>query len=275
MPASDGAELYRLPLGEFTRARDELARRLRKEGRRDEADAVKSLRKPTLAAWAVNQLAHRRRGAVKQLLDTGRRLRDAQGTLLSGGDRDALKRASAEERKLVDGLTRDATAIAGEARTAAGGDLAERIRNTLHAAALDEETAAALRDGRLTREREAVGLFGTALPAGGRATKAPAGKGARGEKAPKAQPTDREALKVLAGARSAEQKARRNHARAAQVAERAERQLKEAQAKAEEARRRADAARAAVRDARRSEKEASKAAERAGRDVAAAERRLG
>ena len=45
-------DLYALPPGDFTRARDERAKALRKEGRREEADAVKALRKPTVAAWA-------------------------------------------------------------------------------------------------------------------------------------------------------------------------------------------------------------------------------
>src|SRR5256885_1710261 len=53
-------ELYGLPLRDFTKARDDHARRLRKEGRREVADAVKALRKPTLPAWALNQLARRR-----------------------------------------------------------------------------------------------------------------------------------------------------------------------------------------------------------------------
>jgi hypothetical protein len=58
VPVAD--DLYALPPGEFTRARDERAKGLRKEGRRDEADEVKALRKPTVAAWALNQLARQR-----------------------------------------------------------------------------------------------------------------------------------------------------------------------------------------------------------------------
>lgn len=39
--------LYQVPLGEFTAARDELAKRLRDEGEREQAEEVKKLRKPT------------------------------------------------------------------------------------------------------------------------------------------------------------------------------------------------------------------------------------
>ena len=162
MESSEENDLYGLPLADFTKARDELARRLRREGRRDDAEAVKALRKPTVAAWALNQLARRRPGDVERLLATGERLREAQEALLAGGDRVALQRASAEEREMVDKLTRDATAVAGEARTSATGSLEERIRGTLRAAALDQQTADELAAGRLLHEREAAGLFGGA-----------------------------------------------------------------------------------------------------------------
>ena len=49
--------LYGLPLAEFTKERDALARRLRADNRRDDAATVAELRKPVLAAWVVNQLA--------------------------------------------------------------------------------------------------------------------------------------------------------------------------------------------------------------------------
>ena len=142
-------ELYGLPLAEFTKARDDLAKRLRKEGKGDEADAVKALRKPTAAAAALNQLARRRPKDIKQLLATGKRLRKAHEALIGGGDRSALQAASAEERELIDSLASDAQTSAA---------LEERIRDTLHAAALDEQTAAELAAGRLTHEREAVGF---------------------------------------------------------------------------------------------------------------------
>ena len=45
-------ELYGLPPGEFTSARDKRAKELRGDGERDAANAVKALRKPTVAAWA-------------------------------------------------------------------------------------------------------------------------------------------------------------------------------------------------------------------------------
>jgi hypothetical protein len=283
-------ELYRLPLADFTRARDELARRLRQEGLRDEAAAVKALRKPTLAAWALNQLARRRRHEVERLLATGKRLREAQEALLAGGDRSALQRASAEERELVAELTRNATALAGEVGRSATGSLEERIRATLHAAALDEQAAAELAAGRLVREREAVGLFGVTSAEAKSAGKArPAEKPARpavksagasgkrgrdGSALRKVAERRRELGRELAAARAEEQKAERLRARAAKAAERAGRHAKDAQRRAEGAQKRAGEARARLREAERRERDAAIAYDRASRAVAAAERKL-
>ena len=168
-------ELYELPLGDFTRARDERAKALRKEGRRDEADAVKALRKPTLAAWALNQLARRRPKEVEGLLTAGEKLRAAQEELLAGGDRKAFQSAAAKERDEVAALAAETAGLAAEAGERASPGLEEKVAATLHAAALDEETGEQLRAGRLLREREAIGGFGAitaAAPAVGRDTKA-------------------------------------------------------------------------------------------------------
>jgi hypothetical protein len=174
-------ELYALPPGEFTRARDARVKEIRKQDR-EAADAIKRLRKPTVAAWALNQLARRRASDVGALLEAGERLRAAQEELLAGGDRSAFQEAAAAERELVAGLSADATAIASEAGERGGG-LQEKVAATLHAAALDEETAGELRGGRLVREREAIGGFGA--PGGGPvAAAAPARAGAAKEKRP-------------------------------------------------------------------------------------------
>jgi hypothetical protein len=254
-------DLYGLPLGDFTKARNDLARRLRKEGQRDEADAVKALRKPTAPAWALNQLARRRPKDVEQLLAAGKELREAHEALLAGGDRAALPRASAQERELVDRLARGASAVAAEAGTAGTAALDEKIRGTLHAAALDEETASELESGRLVREREAVGMFGA-----GDAEVKEARKPKTAAK-PSEDAQSRDLKRQLAAARSEEQQAERQHATAAKAAERA-------RTRAAEAQQRADEARATMREAERQEKDAAKAHQRAAGAVAAAEKKL-
>ncbi|HEV7847608.1 MAG TPA: hypothetical protein VGO83_15240, partial [Thermoleophilaceae bacterium] len=159
------AALYGLPLGEFTRARDARAKELRKEGERDAADAVKALRKPTVAAWALNRLARGHGKDLERLLDAGAKLRAAQRELIGGGERSAFQRAATTERELVAKLAAEAMSAARDAGERPGPGLQEKLAETLHAAALDEETAEQLRAGRLVREREAIGGFGTTVTA--------------------------------------------------------------------------------------------------------------
>ena len=84
-------QLFGLPLDQFTAARNELASRLKSAGQTDAAERVRELRKPSVPAWAVNQLARREPEAVGRLVESGERLRKAQAAALAGGD------AAAEE----------------------------------------------------------------------------------------------------------------------------------------------------------------------------------
>ena len=60
------ADLYGLPGAEFVAARDALARSLAKDKQRDEAAAVKALRRPTRSAEVLNELARSEPKAVKR-----------------------------------------------------------------------------------------------------------------------------------------------------------------------------------------------------------------
>jgi hypothetical protein len=214
-PSSED-DLYALPLDEFTAARNELEKKLRGDGEREQAKAVKALRKPTAPAWALNQIARRRGKDVDRLVAAGERLRVAQESLLQGGDRNELTDAVAEERELVGDLAAAAAAIAGEAGIATGASLDEKLRATLHAAATDEDTARELAAGRLTREREAVGLFGLAEAPPSTTVKPKATKKKEEEKEKKEdadakaqQQRVRELERELKAATSAEKKAQR------------------------------------------------------------------
>src|SRR5215510_6370797 len=76
--------LFKLPLAEFTAARNALASRMKKAGRAEDADAIKGLPKPSVPAWVVNQLYWRQRKDFDQLIDAGERFRKAQATHLAG-----------------------------------------------------------------------------------------------------------------------------------------------------------------------------------------------
>ena len=61
--------LYRLPLDEFTAARNDAVKQARAENPQA-ADILAKARKPTVAAWAVNQLARSGERAVDQVRET-------------------------------------------------------------------------------------------------------------------------------------------------------------------------------------------------------------
>jgi hypothetical protein len=150
--------LYGLPSEKFTGARDTLAKKLRKDGAKDDADRVKSLRKPTAAAAIANRLARDERMNVRALLAAGERLRDAQAGLLKGGDADRVRKAAEDERKAVAALLEAAR------REGAQDATLRRVETTLRAAAIDEEGRDLLARGRLTKELEAVGFGLEGMP---------------------------------------------------------------------------------------------------------------
>ena len=71
--------LYQVPLGEFTAARNALAKTAGKD-----AGAIRALEKPSVPAWAVNQLYWRDRRAYDKLIQAAERLRAAHAQALSG-----------------------------------------------------------------------------------------------------------------------------------------------------------------------------------------------
>ncbi len=270
-------ELYGLTPGEFTRARDERVKALRGDGDREAADAVKALRKPTVAAWALNQLVRRRPKDVETLLRAGRELRAAQEELVGGGERSAFQNAAAKERELVAKLSADAAALASEAGERAGG-LQEKLAGTLHAAALDEETAEELRAGRIVREREAIGGFGgepaqmpSRRPPKSKSKKAAPRRKTNG-KAPLAAAKDAERRQRLAATRTDERHARRELESATKALEHAQERADAAEAHAAEAAERARTTAERLRDAKRAAADARKAHARAARALESAER---
>ena len=168
--------LYGLPREEFVAERDALAKQLRADGRRDEAAAIKALAKPTVAAWAANQAVRSQKRAARDLWKAGDALSAAQDAVLAGkGSGAKLREANERERAAVETLVDAARGLLG----ASGGDLSEttieRVRQTLHAGAIDAEARDEVAAGRAARERSPQGLFGAdpfAAPAPKRAAKA-------------------------------------------------------------------------------------------------------
>jgi len=116
-------ELFKLPLTEFTVARNALAARLKKAGNRDEAERVKSLSKPTLSAWAVNQLYWTHGDAFKELIAAGKRF----------GKADDMRGALNARREAISALTRHAAELLRDAGHNPTPDIIRRITTTLEA----------------------------------------------------------------------------------------------------------------------------------------------
>jgi len=108
--------LYQLPAGEFVAARNALAKRAGPG-----AEAIKSLQKPNMPAWAVNQLFWTRRKAFDRLMDAAKKLRAAHSQMLSGKQADvaAAEAAHREAMKEATAGVREILSAAGDPATSA------------------------------------------------------------------------------------------------------------------------------------------------------------
>jgi hypothetical protein len=145
-------DLFGLPPDEFTAARDARSKRLKAEGDKAGAAEVKALRRPTVAAWAVNQVARDQPSLVEAVVEAGRALVAAQEHLLGGGGRDELRSATAARREAVAAATKAAVALAGDTHR-------DAIHATFDAAATDEDAGALVTAGRLTKELDPPSSF--------------------------------------------------------------------------------------------------------------------
>src|SRR5918999_3875782 len=103
-------ELYAVSPAAFVTARNRLAAALQRAGRTEEAAAVKRLRKPTPAVWAINQVARRDRSAVARFVESVDRLRRAHFT-----EPGRLAQAAEEQRAALEALVQQALAALAEA----------------------------------------------------------------------------------------------------------------------------------------------------------------
>lgn len=252
--------LYGAPLDEFTARRNAIAKDLTG----DAANEVKALKKPNLAAWALNQLS--RTDDLSALFDVTDKLRRAQRRVMSGGKPSELRTATDERNRVVGALTRRAGEILTEAGHAASSSTLSAISDSLIAVASDDEGAELLRKGRLTRElhpRSVVDLGGLTLVQSGEpdeaalpdlgaleAAREAVEEARRRVKDRTAAVTDanRDVEKLSLEADAAERRARS----ARESAEFAKRAAEARRSELDDAERALDEARAALRDAQRS-----------------------
>jgi colicin import membrane protein len=141
-------ELYQKPPGEFTAARNALAKTL--SG--DDAARVRKLAKPTVVPFAVNLLYWHARATYDRLRKAGETLRAAQVATLKGKPAD-VRGASEAHRKAISDAAAQAAALA--AREESKPD-ADELTRTLEALSIASELPE--QPGRLTRALKPAGF---------------------------------------------------------------------------------------------------------------------
>ncbi len=141
-------ELYRSDPAEFVDRRRALAAGLRTAGDRPGAKAILAARRPTTAAWALNQLARTEPDLVDALLERSRELETAQMGAGPGG-RDGVREITQAHREALGAATDAALAVLGDRATDA---YRTQLQATLRAAGAEPEVGDLLRTGRLVKE---------------------------------------------------------------------------------------------------------------------------
>jgi DNA repair exonuclease SbcCD ATPase subunit len=253
-------EVYQVPLAEFTKARDALAARLKAEGRKDESAAVKRAAKPSLPAWAANQVVWHAPSDWARLQAAAASLRAKHA---EGASPEALREAAREQREALQACeSRAAEALVRDGH-AAGPTVLQKVSHSLLALA---SGAAAQPPGRLEHDLPPPGFdtfAGLSLAAPASRAAAPAAATpahaasapASAAKKPAAPP--REDAHERARRRAALAAAEARHADSRRRVQKAEAAVAEADKHRQTLERQLEAARVALEDARRQLQEAA------------------
>lgn len=144
-------ELYGLPLADFIPTRDLRVKELKGESA---AAVLKTLKKPSTAAWVINLLVRHETEQVDQVLAVGAALREAQ----DGMDAVQLRELTRQRRQLTAVVTQRARALARQHGLRVTDPVAEQVEGTLTAAMIDRGAAGAVRSGLLVTALAATGV---------------------------------------------------------------------------------------------------------------------
>lgn len=217
MPDTDDRidALYQLALDEFTPARNQLAKELKKPG-------IKELGKPNIAAWAVNQLYWRDRSGYDRLVAAAEKLRAEHRKLLAGKS-SAIREAESGHREAVRDAVDSIRQIFEETAQPLTPATLTAVQETLEALPSGDPP------GRLTRPLKPLGfeaLSGVAIKPALRIVEKPAAKERDGDSEPDAKgpsPSSRARERQQARQREKEERERKERQREA------ERELKSAE----------------------------------------------
>ncbi|MFQ6230191.1 hypothetical protein [Nocardia sp. NPDC002869] len=198
------ADLYGLAPAEFVAARDARAGAAKEAGNRELAAAITALRKPTVAAWAVNALVRAAPREVDSLVRLGAELRRAQRQL-SGA---RLRELTRPRRQVVDALAARAGEVAADQGRPVSEAVLRQVSETLTAALADSDIAEQVRAGTLATAQSYAG-FGPAEPDLSVVRDTPKAAGAETRRKKKAaEPTEAEHARAEADRQRAEEELR-------------------------------------------------------------------
>ncbi|MFY2790908.1 hypothetical protein [Rhodococcus sp. MALMAid1271] len=150
--------LYSLAPADFVARRSAYATEFKKAGDKAGAARIGALRKPTVVAWLVNNLARQDESALAELFDLGEQLERAQ----QRGDGRRLRELSTARSTSIRALTETAVSLGHDLGITVGDNAVREIGNTLNAAMADLDVRDRVRAGR-TVAAETYSGFGPAL----------------------------------------------------------------------------------------------------------------
>jgi len=138
----------------FTPARDAAAKDCTRDGDKALAARVKKLKRPSVAAWALNRLVRRETDQIAGVLDLADSLRAAAEAL----DGEELRALTRQRRQLTAALTTTARTLAREEGVRLSGPVLDQVEGVLTAAMLDPVAAQVVRTGRLVTTFTSTGV---------------------------------------------------------------------------------------------------------------------
>jgi hypothetical protein len=234
---SDLQALYGHPPERFVAERNALVSRLRADGDNAQAERIAKLRRPTLAASAINRAVLQWPGKASGLVAAGRELRRVhENALKTASDPELLRSAARQERSAVEDMEDAALQILREEGKAPSADVERRLRETLEAVALDDDVMERFANGMLEQEHRASAIS----PPGFTAQPAPADEAKtrqRDEALRAAEANLRRARRLASSREQKVERARVAQARAQSELNRAENELAAARVQVEDAER--------------------------------------
>ena len=218
-------ELYVAPPDQFVAARNARAQAMSDPVL---AARIRTLKKPSVAAWIVNLFAHERASQLGEALQLAEDLREAQADL----DARALSQLGRDRRALTARLAASAVELAEARGERVTTSTREAVQQTITAAFFDPTAAAAVASARLVRELEPAAAFADIADTlvGGGTPGAPHIASPPPDEV-KARRDRRDAQRTLSDAEKA-------HERAAHAAAKADRALRDASVRVDELTRR-------------------------------------